>query len=91
MSLAAQLLGQKTAAGEAALRADMQIRLQDAINGMDAVDREVLTLCHFEELTNEEAAAALGLDKSSAARHYVAALKWLKEILTSIPGFLPRP
>src|SRR6516225_3168378 len=54
--LAAQLLGHATAAGQAAARADMQIRLQDAINGMDSVDREVLTLCHFEELTNAEAA-----------------------------------
>jgi RNA polymerase sigma-70 factor (ECF subfamily) len=87
VSLAAQLLGHMTAASQAAARADMQIRLQDAINSMDALDREVLTLCHFEELSNAEAAAVLGLDKTAATQHYLRALKRLKEILSSIPGF----
>jgi RNA polymerase sigma-70 factor (ECF subfamily) len=91
MSLAAQLLGHMTAATQAAARADMQIRLQDAINSMDPVDREVLTLCHFEELSNAEAAAVLGLDRSVATQHYVRALKRLKEILSSIPGFFKTP
>jgi RNA polymerase sigma-70 factor (ECF subfamily) len=89
VSLAAQLLGHVTAATQAAARADMQIRLQEALNGMDPVDREVLTLCHFEELTNEEAAAALGLDRTAATLRYVRALKRLKDILSSIPGFFP--
>jgi RNA polymerase sigma-70 factor (ECF subfamily) len=87
VSLAAQLLGQMTAASQAAARADLQIRLQEAINHMDPLDREVLTLCHFEELTNDEAAAVLGLDKPAATVHYLRALKRLKEILNSIPGF----
>ncbi len=87
VSLAAQLLGHMTAAGQLALRADMQLRLQDAINSMDVMDREVLTLCHFEDLTNDEAAAILGLEKATATQHYLRALKRLKEILNSIPGF----
>ncbi len=91
VSLAAQLLGHMTAAGQAAARADMQLRLQEAINGMDPLDREVLTLCHFEELTNAEAATVLGLDKTAATQHYLRALKRLKEILSSIPGFFKGP
>jgi RNA polymerase sigma-70 factor (ECF subfamily) len=91
VSLAAQLLGHTTAAAEAAARADMQLRLQEAINGMDPLDREVLTLCHFEELTNGEAAAVLGLDRATATQHYLRALKRLKEILNSIPGFFKPP
>src|SRR5262249_8066451 len=87
LSLAAQLLGHTTAAGRAPARADMQLRLQEAINGMAPLDREVLTLCHFEELTNDEAAAVLGLDKAAATQHYLRALKRLKELLNSIPGF----
>jgi RNA polymerase sigma-70 factor (ECF subfamily) len=86
VSLTAQLLGHMTAASQAAARADLQIRLQEAINRMDPLDREVLTLCHFEELTNDEA-AVLGLDKPAATVHYLRALKRLKEILSSIPGF----
>jgi RNA polymerase sigma-70 factor (ECF subfamily) len=91
VSLAAQLLGHMTDAGQAAARAEMQIRLQEAINSMDATDREVLTLCHFEELTHEEAAAVLGLDKATATRHYLRAFKRLKDILNSIPGFIKNP
>src|SRR5262249_18213877 len=79
VSLAAQLLGHMTQAGEAAARADMQIRLQEALNSMDPTDREVLTLCHFEELTHEEAAAVLGIEKATATKHYLRAFKRLKD------------
>jgi RNA polymerase sigma-70 factor (ECF subfamily) len=87
VSLAAQLLGQPNPANAAATRADHQIRLQDALNQMDLLDREVLALRHFEELTNEQTAIVLGLDPAAASHHYVRALKRLKEILLSIPGF----
>jgi RNA polymerase sigma-70 factor (ECF subfamily) len=54
---------------------------------MDALDREVLVLRHFEHLSNDEAALALGLKKSTASQRYIRALKRLKEILSAIPGF----
>jgi RNA polymerase sigma-70 factor (ECF subfamily) len=47
-SLAAHLLGRLTSPSQAAVRAEMQLKLQEALNGMDALDREVLTLRHFE-------------------------------------------
>jgi RNA polymerase sigma-70 factor (ECF subfamily) len=50
---------------------------------MDPLDREVLTLRHFEMLTNEETAVALGLKKSAASNRYVRALKRLKDILAT--------
>ena len=40
-ALAAQLLGHDTRPSEAAMRAELKIRLQEALNSMDAVDREV--------------------------------------------------
>jgi len=86
-SLAAQLLGRLTSPTQAAIRAEMQFRLQEVLNGMDPMDREVLVLRHFEELNNGETAAVLGLQKSAASNRYVRALKRLKEILSSIPGF----
>jgi RNA polymerase sigma-70 factor (ECF subfamily) len=91
VSLAAQLLGHMTQVGQAAARAEMQIRLQDTLNSLDPLDREILALCHFEDLSNAEAATVLGLDKATATRHYVRAFKRLKEILNSIPGFLASP
>jgi RNA polymerase sigma-70 factor (ECF subfamily) len=86
-SLAAHLLGRLTSPSLAAQRAEMQLQLQEALNGMDALDREVLTLRHFEELSNNEVAAVLGLQKAAASNRYIRALKRLKEVLSSIPGF----
>ncbi len=87
VSLAAQLLGQATSATQAAARADMQIRLQEALNAMDPLDREILTLCHFEDLSNAEAALALGTDPAETSKRYIRAIKQLKEILSRLPGF----
>jgi RNA polymerase sigma-70 factor (ECF subfamily) len=86
MQLAAQLIGDR-AANQSQVRADMLLRLQDALNSLDPLDREVLALCHFEELRDEEVAAVLTIDKTMATLRYVKALKRLKEILKSIPGF----
>ncbi|HMC65408.1 MAG TPA: sigma-70 family RNA polymerase sigma factor [Gemmataceae bacterium] len=87
VSLAAQLLGRLTSASRAAIRAETQIRVQEALNSMDPMDREVLTLRHFEMLSNEEAAQVLGLSKSAASNRYIRALKRMKDILTGLPGF----
>jgi RNA polymerase sigma-70 factor, ECF subfamily len=84
-SLAAQLLGRMTSAATAAARAEHKLIVQEALNTMDALDREVLVLRHFEQLTNDETALALGLKKGTASQRYVRALKRLKEILSSIP------
>jgi len=87
VSLAAQLLGRMTSPSLAAVRAEMQLKLQEALNSMDPIDREVLTLRHFEELSNGETAAVLGLQKAAASNRYIRALKRLKEVLSSMPGF----
>jgi RNA polymerase sigma-70 factor (ECF subfamily) len=80
-SLAAHLMGRLTSASRAAIRAETRLRVQDALNGMDELDREVLTLRHFEMLSNDETAIALGIKKSAASNRYVRALKRLKDIL----------
>jgi RNA polymerase sigma-70 factor (ECF subfamily) len=53
---------------------------------MDPLDREVLALRHFEELSNGEVAAVLGLTKTAASNRYLRALKRLKAILATLPG-----
>ncbi len=87
VSLAAQLLGRLTSASRAAIRAETQIRVQEALNSMDPLDREVLTLRHFEMLSNEESAQVLGIKKSAASNRYVRALKRLRDILSGLPGW----
>jgi RNA polymerase sigma-70 factor (ECF subfamily) len=88
-SLANQLLGRFTSPTQAAMRAEMQIRLQESLNSMDPLDREVLVLRHFEELSNSETAELLGLHKSAASKRYRRALERLTSILSNIPGLFP--
>src|SRR6516164_7667667 len=56
VSLAAQLLGQLTTPSQAAIKAETRLRVQEALNSMDPVDREVLALKHFEQLSTTEIA-----------------------------------
>jgi RNA polymerase sigma-70 factor, ECF subfamily len=88
VSLAAHLLGRMTTASQAIARAEIQLQLQSALNGMDPIDREVIALRHFEELSNAEAAAVLGIDPPAASKRYVRAMKRLQAVLQGIPGLL---
>jgi RNA polymerase sigma-70 factor, ECF subfamily len=87
ISIAAMLLGRITSPTRAASRAEMQVRLQDVLNSMEPLDREVLTLRHFEELGNSETAQVLGISKSAASSRYIRAVMRLKKELAGIPGF----
>jgi RNA polymerase sigma-70 factor (ECF subfamily) len=84
VSLAAHLLGRFTRPDDAAARAELQQKLQDSLNGMDPTDREILTLRHFEELSNKEAAHVLGISKTAASNRYVRALERLRTIMREV-------
>jgi RNA polymerase sigma-70 factor (ECF subfamily) len=86
--LAAQLLGKLTTPLQAAIRAEMKLRLQEALNSMDPTDREVLALRHFEQFNNTETAEVLGITPSGASSRYLRALKRLKDTLGQVPGGL---
>jgi RNA polymerase sigma-70 factor (ECF subfamily) len=85
-SLAEFLLGRLTSASRAAIRAETRLRVQEALNAMNPMDREVLVLRHFEMLSNEEAAQVLGIKPSAASNRHLRALKRLKDILAEVPG-----
>ncbi len=84
-SVANHLVGTFTSPSGAAARADLIGLVQSAIEQMDSIDREVLALRHFEELTNSEVSEALGIDQKAASIRYVRALRRLKEIMAQIP------
>lgn len=89
-SLASLLLGHATSPSQAAVRIETQLQVQEVLNGMDPIDREVLVLRHFEHLDNNQVAELLGIRKSAASKRYVAALKRLRQILSQMPGFEDR-
>ncbi len=47
-------------------------------------DREILELRHFEELSNTECAAALGIEPKAASIRYIRALKRMKDLVANI-------
>ena len=85
-ALAAQLLGRDTRPSQAAMRAERKILLQQALNSLEPLDREVLALRHFEQLSNVEVAQTLAIHEAAAAKRYVRALKRLKDVLRNLPG-----
>ena len=86
-SLAIQLAGNRTSPSQAAIRREMSGQLEQAIESMDPIDREILALRHFEELTNSEVAEVLGIQQKAASIRYVRALGRLKQILMKLSDF----
>jgi RNA polymerase sigma-70 factor (ECF subfamily) len=66
------------------MREELRARVEAALASMDEIDREVLLLRHFEELSNKEAAAVLGIQENAASNRYVRALTRLKGHLGDI-------
>jgi RNA polymerase sigma-70 factor (ECF subfamily) len=86
--LCAYLTAGHTRPSVAAVRDEIKSRLAEALDKMDATDREVLTLRHFEQLTNAEAAQVVGIQERAAAKRYLRALERLRSILAELPGGL---
>ena len=80
-ALSRQFLASFTSPSQAILKEEARTLLIESLDAMDPVDREVLLLRHFEELSNNEVAQLLGLKKSAASNRYIRALTRLKTIL----------
>lgn len=85
VQLAAQLMAQLTSQGQRAIRKETQAQLLQVLEGLDPMDREVIFLRNFEELSNQETAATLQLSKTAASNRYIRALKRLREALKNQP------
>ncbi len=83
----AEFIGDLTSPSQAAQRHEMLGQLERALDGLEPMDREVLALRHFEELSNLETAAVLGIQPAAASKRYVRALERLKGALEQLPDF----
>lgn len=84
-ALAEGLSASITSPSQAAARAEMRSRLREALDAMDALDREILSLRHFETLSNAEAARELGLSAAAASKRYIRAFRRLQGLFGA-PG-----
>jgi RNA polymerase sigma-70 factor (ECF subfamily) len=87
-ALCAQLTSGLTRPSVAAVREEIQSRLSTALDQIDPMDREILALRHFEQLSNSEAAALLNIQEDAAAKRYLRALGRLRQILSEMSGGL---
>ena len=60
-SIAQQLLRQLTSPTRAAAKAELKLFVQEVLDKMEPLDREILVLRNFEELITTESAEVLGL------------------------------
>jgi len=75
------LIGNLTSPSSAAMHNELSIQIQTALSSMEPIDREVLMMRHFEDLSNKEISQALGIKISAASRRYIRAVKRLGDIL----------
>ncbi len=85
-SLSCSLIGRLTSPSMAAMRVELQICFQEAVDGLEPLDRDILALRHYEELTNQEAADELGITPAAASKRYIRALERLRTALMTAPG-----
>jgi RNA polymerase sigma-70 factor (ECF subfamily) len=78
IELAAQLVDPEMTPATAALRQEVERRLAAAVGQLGDDDREVILMRHYEQLSNQEVAATLGLSEAAAAMRYLRALRRLR-------------
>ena len=86
MALAAHIVAQMTSPSRLMERAEQIAVLEKTLGEMNELDREVIALRHFEELSNVETAKILEIEPAAASKRYLRALKRLKEIMESAKG-----
>jgi len=85
VSLVIHLMADISSPSRVAVRKELTNEVEQAIEGMDPIDREVLALRHFEELTNSEVSEVLDITQSAASVRYMRAIARLKRILAEVP------
>ncbi len=84
VSLAMWLVGNGSTPSENLIRQEMSDQLIEALETMSPIDREILALRHFEELSNNEVAQVLNINSKAASIRYVRALARLKKLLLQL-------
>jgi RNA polymerase sigma-70 factor, ECF subfamily len=79
--LATQLADSLTSPSQCAVRGEVVTRMNTAMEQLNHRDREVLVLRHLEELSNNEVAEVLRIDRYAASKRYLRALARLRRVM----------
>ena len=80
-TMSSLFVGHITSPSRAMMREEVRGQIEAALKEMDEIDREVLMLRHFEDLSNKDVATVLGIQENAASNRYVRALGRLKGYL----------
>lgn len=81
MELAAQLCDRQATPAAAATMQELQVRFEAAIAQLTEQDQEIVLMRHFEHLSNQETAQALGLSEPASSMRYLRAMRRLRTLL----------
>lgn len=80
--LADVFVARSPTASQVAMEAEGRQRLEQVLEELGEMDREIVAMRHFEELSNREIAEALGMTEAAASVRYVRALKKLSQVIS---------
>ncbi|REK18411.1 MAG: RNA polymerase subunit sigma [Planctomycetota bacterium] len=78
-SLASLAVADATSPSGVAAKAEQIRLLEELIDAMPDVDREILALRHFEQMSNSEAARVLEIGETAASQRFLRALQRLRQ------------
>jgi RNA polymerase sigma-70 factor (ECF subfamily) len=82
--LARQLLGESRGPPDQLIEAELARRVREGLAALSETDREILLMRSFEGLSNQEVAAALGIEPVAASQRFGRAVLRLRKLLTQI-------
>lgn len=91
LDLAALLHDRELTPAAAATHHELELRFHAAIESLDEIDREVILMRHFEQLSNQETAQALDLSEPAAGMRYLRAMRRLRSLLEEPPSQASAP
>jgi RNA polymerase sigma-70 factor (ECF subfamily) len=81
LELAGQFVDQEMTPATAAVRHELQRRMEQAVAALDEDDREIILMRHYEQLSNQEVATALNLSEAAASMRHLRAVRRLRAAL----------
>jgi RNA polymerase sigma-70 factor (ECF subfamily) len=81
IELAIQLTDPERTPASAAVQHELEAKLARALDALDEEQREVILMRHYEQLSNQDVATALGLSEAAASMRYLRALRRLRELM----------
>ena len=79
--LAAHILAKVNSPSSVVSKAEVARIVNDAVNKLEEIDREVLLLRHVEQLKTDATAERLGISQNACRQRHIRALKQLRELL----------